>query len=233
VLFGWQGICASQNKAKKQHLTGRSESDTKSSSSSTVPKTIQDYPMAIAKKAKVKSALKSKKIKTEKKDKHAGGRPSKFEDKMIEQAYHLALLGATEARMATIFGVSDVTLDNWKLTKPEFLGALKRGKDEADALVSKALYNRALGFTHKEEKIFCSDGQVIRAETIKQYPPDTVACIFWLKNRQKEQWRDKVEHTVQGGDKPVAIDMSGYSKDEREVLRALVSNIAVSARQDP
>ena len=24
-------------------------------------------------------------------------------------------------------------------------------------------------------------------------PPDTVACIFWLKNRRREEWRDKHE----------------------------------------
>lgn len=31
----------------------------------------------------------------------------------------------------------------------------------------------------------------------KYYPPDTTAAIFWLKNRQKDKWRDKqeVEHT--------------------------------------
>ena len=27
----------------------------------------------------------------------------------------------------------------------------------------------------------------------KQVAPDTTAQIFWLKNRKKEQWREKVE----------------------------------------
>ena len=31
----------------------------------------------------------------------------------------------------------------------------------------------------------------------EHYPPDTTACIFWLKNRQKAAWRDRqeVEHS--------------------------------------
>lgn len=31
----------------------------------------------------------------------------------------------------------------------------------------------------------------------EHYPPDSVACMFWLKNRQREKWKDKqeVEHS--------------------------------------
>jgi hypothetical protein len=27
----------------------------------------------------------------------------------------------------------------------------------------------------------------------KHYPPDTTACIFWLKNRKPKEWRDRAE----------------------------------------
>jgi hypothetical protein len=30
----------------------------------------------------------------------------------------------------------------------------------------------------------------------KHYPPDVTACIFWLKNRQPEKWRDVHRHEV-------------------------------------
>ena len=29
-------------------------------------------------------------------------------------------------------------------------------------------------------------------------PPDTIACIFWLKNRRRQEWRDKFDHAVRG-----------------------------------
>lgn len=35
---------------------------------------------------------------------------------------------------------------------------------------------------------------------LKYYPPDTTAAIFWLKNRQKDKWRDKVDHELTGKD---------------------------------
>ena len=30
----------------------------------------------------------------------------------------------------------------------------------------------------------------------KEYPPDSTSMIFWLKNRNPKQWRDKVDHDL-------------------------------------
>ncbi|HKV99172.1 MAG TPA: hypothetical protein VJN96_05075 [Vicinamibacterales bacterium] len=30
----------------------------------------------------------------------------------------------------------------------------------------------------------------------KQFPPDTAAMIFWLKNRQPKRWRDRREYAI-------------------------------------
>lgn len=27
----------------------------------------------------------------------------------------------------------------------------------------------------------------------KHYPPDTTACIFWLKNQKPKEWHDRTE----------------------------------------
>ena len=59
-------------------------------------------------------------------------------------------------------------------------------------------YHRAMGYSHPEEKIFCSkDGEVTRVMTTRHYPPDTTAFIYWTKNRMPEHFRDKqdVNHT--------------------------------------
>ncbi|MDR8011858.1 terminase, partial [Escherichia coli] len=41
------------------------------------------------------------------------------------------------------------------------------------------------------------ENRIVETPLEKYYPPDTTAAIFWLKNRQKDKWRDKqeVEHT--------------------------------------
>jgi hypothetical protein len=71
--------------------------------------------------------------------------------------------------------------------------ALKVAKDAADARVERRLWERAMGYSHLSEKLFCSRGKVIRVEIVEHYPPDTTACIFWLKNRQPGRWRDRVD----------------------------------------
>ena len=127
------------------------------------------------------------------------GRPSRYTADHDRQAFELALLGLTEPQMAAVFDVTTATITTWKQTHPTFLAALKAGKDDADAKVTQSLYKRATGYTHKAVKIFANPNtgaeQVIEFE--ERFPPDTTACIFWLKNRQNANWRDRrdVEHS--------------------------------------
>ena len=122
------------------------------------------------------------------------GRPSKYKPEFDGQAVKLCKLGATDRELAEFFGVSESTLNLWKSDYPTFSESLKRGKDESDARVEQSLYRRALGYSHDAVKILMTkDGDVYREEYVEHYPPDTVACIFWLKNRQPEQWRDKFD----------------------------------------
>lgn len=106
-----------------------------------------------------------------------GGRPSSYKEDYARQAKELSILGLTDDEMARVFDVSKQTLNTWKQKYPQFLDSLKEGKPLADARVANALYNKALGYEKND----------------KHYPPDTTACIFWLKNRQPDKWRDKTE----------------------------------------
>lgn len=130
------------------------------------------------------------------------GRPTSYKPEYVKQAAKLAKLGATDIEIADFFGVAEATLNNWKNSQPGFLESLKVAKEEADQRVERSLYRRALGFEHEAVKIFCSkDGEVTQVPYREVVPPDTTACIFWLKNRKKDQWRDKqdLEHTGPNG----------------------------------
>lgn len=146
----------------------------------------------------------------------AGGRPSKYKEDFAKQAFKLCLLGATDTDLAKFFEVDEATINRWKLKYEEFCEALKDGKQEADARVAESLFRRALGYKHPEDKIFNNNGEPLVVQTIKHYPPDTTAAIFWLKNRQKDSWRDKqeVEH--------------GGSKDSPLVTEIIVKHVSPS-----
>lgn len=123
-------------------------------------------------------------------------RPSKFDqltDLDKANLERLARKGFTDKEMAEFIDVTEQTFNNWKKAKPKFFESLKDWKAEADHKVERSLYERATGFTCKEDKIFNDSGKAMVVPTEKHYPPDTTACIFWLKNRDKENWRDKVE----------------------------------------
>jgi len=146
------------------------------------------------------------------------GRPSSLKPEMIQQAEKLCKLGATDADMADFFGVSEMTINNWKKAHPQFSLALKNGKAIADEQVERSLYDRACGYSHPEDKIFNNNGEEMIVPTTKHYPPDTTACIFWLKNRKPEEWRDRRELGVDGGvgpfEKFLAEDESDNSKED-------------------
>jgi hypothetical protein len=135
----------------------------------------------------------------------ARGRPSSYKPEYAEQAYKLCLLGAKDTEMADFFGVTEKTFNNWKTDHKEFLQSLKEGKEYADANVASRLYQRAMGYSHPEDKIFNDNGVPLVVPTIKHYPPDTAAAIFWLKNRRKEQWRDKQDMEVNVKEMPEII----------------------------
>lgn len=156
------------------------------------------------------------------------GRPSSYRPEFVDQARKLADLGARDVDLADFFDVSINTIHNWKTSHPEFLGALKVGKDQVDDRVERSLLQRALGYTFDSVKIIPQrdDGPLI-VPIREHVPPDTTACIFWLKNRRRDAWRDRqdLEHTGKDGGPIETREMS-----ELEVARRLAF-ILESARR--
>lgn len=138
------------------------------------------------------------------------GRPSKYKQEYAQQAYKLCLLGATDKALADFFEVDEATINRWKDAHKEFCESLKRGKQIADATVAEKLYNRAIGYEAPEIVTASFQGQITDTlEVVKHYPPDTTAAIFWLKNRQSQQWRDKNQTEVTGeGGEPLKVIFS-------------------------
>lgn len=129
------------------------------------------------------------------------GRPTSYDPDYVKQAEKLCALGATDMELADFFGVDVRTVYRWKAEHADFCQALKVGKDVADERVVRSLYARANGYEHNEVDIRVVSGELVQTPIRKYYPPDTTAAIFWLKNRRKDEWRDKqdVEHTGKDG----------------------------------
>ena len=127
------------------------------------------------------------------KPKNPGGRPTDYKPEYADQAKNYCLLGATDKDLAVFFGVRESTINNWKQAHPEFFESIKEAKTISDEKVVRSLYERATGYSHPEDKIFLHEGSEVIVPTTKHYPPDPTSMIFWLKNRQSKDWRDKHE----------------------------------------
>lgn len=151
------------------------------------------------------------------------GRPTKYDPKYhIPWARGLALRGATAEEIAREFGVAKSTLYKWAKEDEAFSNALNESRDIADMDVERTLYQRATGGKSRETKkvIEIVDGQpqVKRVEeTERELAPDVTACIFWLKNRQPQLWRDRQDVAIseeQDASIKEWIDALGLGKTE-------------------
>jgi hypothetical protein len=103
--------------------------------------------------------------------------------------------GLFDAQIAKNMGIGEATLYRYKANYPEIKEALRKGKEVVDIEVENAMLKRALGYTItiNEQKVD-KDGCVHDLKRDVHIPGDVTAQIFWLKNRRRQQWRDKVEY---------------------------------------
>ena len=159
------------------------------------------------------------------KEKHAGGRPTKYKDEYADLAYKYCLLGATNTDLAKFFEINEDTVNSWKFDYLEFSDAIKSGKEEADANVASRLYSRAMGYSHKETITATYQGQITdHMDVDKHYAPDTTAAIFWLKNRQPAKWRDTQNIEIAGPNGgPLLIQaVSAYSDEDLKLMAEIM-----------
>lgn len=139
----------------------------------------------------------------------ARGRKSKYfthVEPRLEEIQEWAKKGLTEAEMCDLLGVGVSTFAVYKLEHQELVETLKTGKQFADDLVEQALYKSAIGYYYEEEAV-TNKGEVV---SVKKYSkPNITAQIFWLKNRRKDDWRDKqdIEHS---GGMDIEVNLTGF-----------------------
>lgn len=147
------------------------------------------------------------------------GRKSRYTKAMDEIAYKLCLLNAIDTQIADVLGITEQTFTNWKRKHPSLFASIKRGKEQADAEVAKALFHRACGYSHPDVHISNYQGEITITEITKHYPPDTAAAFIWLKNRAG--WKDKSEHVLE--------DKRTYTPEQCDVIRKLLAGRCVNA----
>jgi hypothetical protein len=87
--------------------------------------------------------------------------------------------------------------------------------------VERSLYQRGNGYSHPAVKAFMTrDGKIIEHKYVERYPPDVTACIFFLKNRRPDRWRDVQRIDAAMGhyiisDRPMTEEAWARARDRR------------------
>jgi len=142
-------------------------------------------------------------------------RPRKDANIDYEMIGRLYKSGCTDEQVSIALGVTRTTLSNWKNDNPKFFDTLK-WKDYADGQVERSLFERATGYNYKAEHINVYEGRVTVTPYNKHCPPDPTSMIFWLKNRNKAEWRDKVEA---GEDLNEHVDVNMLKKEINKLVK--------------
>jgi hypothetical protein len=140
------------------------------------------------------------------------GRPPEYQPELCELAHNYCLLGATNEGLAGFFGVTRRTIDNWIANHSNFAKAVHEGRAFADAVIARSLFDRAKGFSHEVTRTVLYQGEERTITNTVKYLPDTQACMFWLRNRQRQMWSEKAAVAPDGEADIVALlDAAGES----------------------
>lgn len=153
-----------------------------------------------------------------KKNKPGAGRPTKKTPFTIQKIIDLTKAGKTKKQMAEILDVCQQTIDTWLSMDFELGVTVRELKAEADEMVEASLLKRSVGFerTFKTQKV-SKDGDVVEVEETQYFPPDPTSMKFWLMNRQREKYAEKVDHTLSDPNgQPIKLIITDYREDKED-----------------
>ena len=129
-------------------------------------------------------------------EKRKKGRPSK--DAVLKNVFAVKLIkemltqGARPNDIALVLDVDRATIYRWMAKNKEFCDTLNNWRGQAVADVERSLYQQAMGYYTPPIPEYDKDGQITgyKREWVKA---NTVAAIFFLKNKDPKAWRTNPE----------------------------------------
>ena len=108
--------------------------------------------------------------------KKRGRPPIKIDDAMCKKAESLAAQGLTMVQIASVLGMGRATLFEKQAKFSDFSDSIGKGRTKGIAAITNSLFNKALAGSEK-------------------------SIIFYLKNRDPENWEDVQKRHYYGKDK--------------------------------
>lgn len=145
----------------------------------------------------------------------------KYSEELTEKICKHLKKGNTVTTTCQAVGIHKDTFYDWMKKKSDFSDAIKKAQSIADKKVENALFKMATGTFKYEERHYESIYiDKIKPGTLKKtikktLAPNITAQIFYLKNRQPDEWMDKqdIEHS---GDLNIKVERIITDKRPKE-----------------
>jgi hypothetical protein len=160
------------------------------------------------------------------------GRPTKYDQSLLDLAYRCGKAGLIDEQIAIMLGVAPSTYYAWLQEHPEFSEALKGGAGDKKARLRNTMFQKAIGFTVPEEKVFLHEGKPIRVPTFRHVQPSDTMLIFLACNLMAEEYKH-VQHIQNGGGVDVNLKNTipaGFARDMERALQAMGERPAAAGR---
>ena len=145
----------------------------------------------------IKKGSSKDKAKDKLKDKIPVGRKEKYNSKIYPGiAKRLAFEGKNDEEIGEILGISVPTFIKYKKIHPEFIKAIREGREEPNNDVRKAIVKCAKGYNY-EEKVFERVWDVKQKKyvfvqtkiTHKHIPPNPASQNLWAYSKMKKEFQ--------------------------------------------
>jgi len=128
----------------------------------------------------------------------------KYSEELIEKICKHLKKGNTINTTCQAVGIHKDTFFDWMNKKSDFSDSIKKAMAIPDKKVENALYKSAImGHRYKEkEHKGVAVGEKVKMILVKTVtkiiPPNVTAQIFYLKNRQPDEWKDRQDIDLSG-----------------------------------
>ena len=111
-----------------------------------------------------------------------GRPPFEITDDVLKKVERYAAQGLADYQIGLLLGLHKATMVEKKKDFPEFSEAIEQGRAKGIGTITNSLFNAASG-------------------------GDVGAMKYFLNNRDKGNWKDKINHDLTSGDKPIHTDI--------------------------
>jgi len=129
------------------------------------------------------------------------GDPIPCKPAYAELARKFCLPGTTGQERTDGIEVDRRAIEDWLRTRPGFAGGVRCGRDVANALATRRLFDRAMGCGYEATKLAMVKGEAVTGRYTVNLPPDTRACVAWLRDCRRSRRRMARPEPEEQGDR--------------------------------